>query len=165
MANDANKKLLKANSETLSKYRYILLAVNAIYLLWRAYYLYESLSKYHAAGVLLTCSVNAGCYLFLSFSASPKYAPGGALVSAGTDLSQPGVIEYTWDILYVTMFVQLTTAFFSDWFWLIYLIPPGIGFYYLWTMVIYPYISRPDAPAAPGPMDAPKQKVKYGKGR
>ena len=72
--------------------------------------------------MLLTCSVNAGCYMFLSFSASPKYAPGGALQSAGADLSQPGVIEYTWDILYVTMFVQLTTAFFSDWFWLIYLI-------------------------------------------
>ena len=50
-----------------------------------------------------------------------------------------------------------------------YLIPPCIGFYYLWTMVIYPWISRPDAPAAEpaqGDMKGGKAgRVKYAKGR
>ena len=47
-------------------------------------------------------------------------------------------------MLYVTMFVQLGSGFVSDWFWLFYLIPPAIGLYYLWTGIIYPWISRPD---------------------
>ena len=83
----------------------------------------------------------------LSRAASPKYAPlekGGQLLSGGADLSQEGVTEYTWDMLYVTMFVQLGTGFVSDLFWLIYLIPPSVAFYFLWTKVIYPWISKPD---------------------
>ena len=67
-------------------------------------------------------------------------------------------------MLYVNLFVQLTSAFISDWFWLVYLIPPSIGFYYLWTKVIYPWISKPDEePEAP--QQEKKQKVKYGKAR
>lgn len=107
--------------------------------------------------------------MLIARAAAPKYAPlekGGALISGGADLSQAGVLEYSWDMLYTTMFVQLSSAFISDWFWLLYLIPPSIGLYFLWTMVIYPWISRPD----PEPAEAPdtqgkKAKVKYGKAR
>ena len=109
----------------------------------------------------------AQCYFMLSRAASPKYAPlekGGGLVSGGADLGQAGVIEYTWDILYVTIFVQLGTGFLSDWLWLVYTIPPCIGFYYLWTMVIYPWISKPDEPEGLAQPE-PKKKVKYGKAR
>ena len=97
----------------------------------------------------------------------PKYAPldkGGALLSGGADLSQPGVTEYTWDMLFTTEFVQLTTCFVSDAFWLVYLVPPTVGFYFLWTMVIYPWISKPDE--EPQQMqEEPKRKIKYGKAR
>ena len=132
-------------------------------------YLWDSFSGWHIFGALLLTLAYAVCYFMLSRAAAPKYAPlekGGALVSGGTDLSQAGVIEYTWDMLYVTIFVQQTTAFVSDWFWLIYTIPPCIGFYYLWTMVIYPWISKPDEerPNA-AQMQEQKQKVKYGKAR
>ena len=73
-------------------------------------------------------------------------------------------------MLYVNLFVQLTSAFISDWFWLVYLIPPSIGFYYLWTKVIYPWISKPDAEvenpmAAAGRKGERATKVKYGKAR
>lgn len=134
------------------------------------YYLWATFSGWHIAGTVFTTLVYGVCYLMLSRSASPKYAPlekGGQLISGGVDLSQAGVIEYTWDMLYMTMFVQLASGFISDLFWLIHLIPPCIGFYYLWTMVIYPWISKPDEePMDPRMMqDGKKQKVKYGKGR
>jgi len=104
-------------------------------------------------------------------------------------------MEYTWDLLYVTMFVQITTCFLSDLFFLVSFVPPTIGFYYAWTMYIYPWISKPDAPpqaspsnydsvapcrapprpphAHPGPpspqgmqeIAGKKQKVKNGRGR
>ena len=44
MAGDAAKKLLKQNSATMSKYRLIILAVNAVYALYRIYYLWETFS-------------------------------------------------------------------------------------------------------------------------
>ena len=71
--------------------------------------------------------------------------------------------RYCWDMLYTSMFVQLGSGFVSDLFWLVYLIPPSVGFYYLWVKVIYPWISKPDE--EPEPMPEKKQKVKYGKGR
>ena len=120
----------------------------ALYILYRICIHYESFSGWHIAGFSLLSTVTAICYFLLSRAASPKYAPlekGGGLVSGGMDLSQAGMLEYTWDMLYTTFFVQLTTAFISDWFWLIYLIPPSMGFYYLWTKIIYPWISTPDA--------------------
>ena len=101
-------------------------------------YLQDSFTGWHIAGFSLTSTVYAVCYFVLARAAAPKYAPlekGGALVDGGADMSQAGVIEYTWDMLYTTIFVQLATCA-SDWFWLVYLIPPCVGFYFLWTRVI-----------------------------
>ena len=141
-----------------------------IYIAYRIYLLWDTFSAWHIGGFSFLSIVYAVCYFILSQAATPKYAPlekGGALISGGSDLSQPGVIEYTWDILFTTMFVQLATAFISDWFWLVGTIPPSVGCYFLWTMVIYPWISKPDEPREPMPGQGPdrKAKVKYGKAR
>lgn len=119
----------------------------ALYIAYRVVYLWDTFSAYHMVGASILAVATAVCYFMIARAASPKYAPlekGGQLVSGGSDLGQSGVLEYTWDMLYVTMFVQLTTGFISDWFWLLYLIPPCVAFYYLWTKVIYPWISKPD---------------------
>jgi len=71
---------------------------------------------------------------------------GGALLWAGSDLDSKGVLEYTWDLLYVIMFIQMATCFLSDVFFLVAFVPPAIGFYFAWTMYIYPWISKPDQP-------------------
>ena len=142
-----------------------------VYIAYRIYHLWSTFSAWHIGGFALTSIVYAVCYFILSQAAAPKYAPlekGGALISGGSDLSQPGVIEYTWDILFTTMFVQLATGFLSDWFWLVYTIPPTVGCYFLWTRVIYPWISKPDedpAAAEAAAAAGKKQKVKYGKAR
>lgn len=141
----------------------------ALYFGYRGYYLWDSFSVYHMCGAGLLTIVTMICYFMLSRAAAPTYAPlekGGGLVSGGTDMGQAGVIEYTWDMLYVTMFVQLSTGFISDLFWLVYTIPPCVAFYYAWTKIIYPWISKPDEePMSMEQMQEQKQKVKYGKGR
>jgi hypothetical protein len=43
--------------------------------------------------------------------------------------------RYAWDLLYWNILVQLGSGFVSDVFWLLHLVPPTIGFYFLWTKV------------------------------
>ena len=160
----AKKKLSKQGEEPTRALPHA--ARQALYIANRMWRLWETFSGWHMCAFAITTVAYAVCYFLLARAGSPKYAPlekGGALISGGSDLSQAGVIEYTWDMLYVTIFVQLTTGFVSDWFWLVYLIPPCIGTYYLWTMVIYPWISKPDE--EPQQVQERKQKVKYGKAR
>ena len=132
------------------------------------YYLWESFSGWHIAGLTCTMTVYVVCFSLFYASAKAKYDDKNPekLISGGTKLFEPGgVLEYTWDMLFVTMFVQLATGFLSDVFWLVHLIPPSIGFYYLWIKVIYPWISKPDPEAAPMPdqQGQGRTKVKYGK--
>lgn len=35
-------------------------------------------------------------------------------------------------MLWTAMFIQLTSGFIADVFWLLFLIPPSIGLYFLW---------------------------------
>ncbi|KAL1507087.1 hypothetical protein AB1Y20_007946 [Prymnesium parvum] len=176
MANDSAKKRVIINRELMQRYRRIILGVNALYVLFRMWYLWPSFSNWHMGGFALTSTIYAACYFMLSKAAAPKYAPlaeGGALISGGEDLGQAGVLEYTWDMLYTTLFVQLATGFLHDGFWLLFTIPPCIGVYFLWTKVIYPWISKPDSNA---PLSAEEEKrrakaeakagrVKYSKAR
>ena len=131
-------------------------------------YLWDSFSGFLIAGFVYSSIVYGVCYFLLSRAASPKYAPlekGGALISGGTDMSQAGMIEYTWDLLYTTMFVQLATGLLSDWFALVAVVPPCIGFYYAWTQYVYPWISKPDEPLDAAQEASKKQKSKYGRAR
>lgn len=147
MANEAAKKRVVKNREAMRRLVLLLLGVHALYGGYRVWYLWDSFGRAHAAGAALTTTIHGVAYAMLAMAARPKYKPlseGGALVDGGADLDQKGVLEYCWDMVYTTAFVQLTTAFVSDLFWLLMLVPPAIGLYFLWTMVIYPWISKPD---------------------
>ena len=50
--------------------------------------------------------------------ASPKYSSSGALVSAGADLTQPGLTQYMQDVIYVTWAAQLFGLIWSKGWWL-----------------------------------------------
>ena len=51
--------------------------------------------------------------------------------------------SYYHDIIYVSAFVLITTAAFSDWFWLVGLVVPGFATYKLWADIILPWIFTP----------------------
>ena len=62
------------------------------------------------------------CYTSLAFIASPSYDANGALVDGGADLTIGGMSSYYHDIIYVAVFLLVTTAVVSDWIWLIGLV-------------------------------------------
>lgn len=148
MGNDSAKKRILTNTAVLRKYNVIILAVNATYVAHRMYYLWATFSRWHIAAFVMTSLVYAVTYIaIIRKAAAARWKPlseGGALISGGDDLDQKGVLEYCWDMLYVTMLVQLGSGFISDWFWMLYTVPPGYGFYHLWVTKIYPWISKPD---------------------
>jgi hypothetical protein len=91
------------------------------------------------------------------------YDEKGELIDGGADLSIGGLSEYYFDIIYISWFVQLATAFVSDWGWAVYLVVchyktacfscvnlfstqiPLFAFYKLWGAIIKPWLTRPDA--------------------
>jgi hypothetical protein len=124
MANEANKKRVITNAALMSKWRMIILGANALYVLFRMVYLWDSFSHWHMCGFALTSIIYLATYSLLHKAAAPVYAPlaqGGALISGGEDMRQEGVIEYSWDMLWTTMFIQLTSGFISDLFWLLFI--------------------------------------------
>tara|TARA_B100000513_G_scaffold195169_1_gene125270 strand:+ start:2480 stop:3115 length:636 start_codon:yes stop_codon:yes gene_type:complete len=71
-------------------------ALQALYVLFRVYYLWDSFSRWHMGAYAAILLAYLALYSFLKLSATPKYAPlaqGGGLVSAGSDLEQKGLIE------------------------------------------------------------------------
>ena len=46
----------------------------------------------------------------------------GAILSAGENLSQPGLTESCWDVIYVTWACQVGSSIFGDSFWWFYLV-------------------------------------------
>ena len=77
-------------------------ALQALYVLFRVYYLWDSFSRWHMGAYAAILLAYLALYSFLKLSATPKYAPlaqGGGLVSAGSDLEQKGLIECVFPIL------------------------------------------------------------------
>ncbi|KAF8204925.1 hypothetical protein BJ912DRAFT_14804 [Pholiota molesta] len=62
----------------------------------------------------------------------------GTLISYGEDLNQPGVIEWCFDLLYITWTCQVGSGAFGEWFWWLYMIIPVYAVLKLWTSVISP---------------------------
>ena len=83
------------------------------------------------------------CYSSLNHHGAPTYDPAGNLIDGGSDLGLGGMTSYYHDIIYVSAFVLITTAAFSDWFWLVALIIPGFATYKLWADIILPWIFTP----------------------
>lgn len=52
--------------------------------------------------------------------AAPSYAPGGDILYGGADLTLPGATGYYFDVIYVSIMVQVATVL-TDWAWLLFL--------------------------------------------
>jgi hypothetical protein len=78
------------------------------------------------------------CYLSIAAVGRPV-VQNGSVIDGGGDLSK-GVIQYYFDILYVTGFVQILSAF-TDWGWYVFLLVPAFGLCLLVTKVILPLMA------------------------
>jgi hypothetical protein len=85
--------------------------------LYRVGYHYESFSFWHGVGLGYFVLIYYFAYRHLSGFANPQYDATGDITYPGEDLGGKGLIEYYWDIVYVSWFTQVTSMF-SNWFYL-----------------------------------------------
>ncbi|OAA38577.1 DUF788 domain-containing protein [Metarhizium rileyi] len=125
MAQKAKKDRAKSNSSALNTLHIGSLTVNVLFLL--SHFLLRSHSLV-AYGLFLTPSII--CEYVLEISGRPKYdAATGALRTAGEDLSNPGLTEYLFDLVWVTWASTIAVMLFGNWGWLLWAVVPAYGVY------------------------------------
>lgn len=138
MAGGGAKKRAEENNRTIQLIGIYILVCTAVYVLVRLWLKSSTVAWGHYAGLAATLAVNAICYLSIVAVGKPTIE-NGVVKDGGGDLSK-GVIQYYFDILYVTGFVQILSAF-TDWGWYVFLLVPAFGLYLLVTKVILPVMA------------------------
>uniref|UniRef100_K3WLJ9 Transmembrane protein n=1 Tax=Globisporangium ultimum (strain ATCC 200006 / CBS 805.95 / DAOM BR144) TaxID=431595 RepID=K3WLJ9_GLOUD len=126
MANQAAKKAAKASVSLSARLQQWILPINALYLLYRIVWHYDSVTRWTLVG-----------YAFL---VGTTYLSYSWVVSAA---EEGGSSEYAMDVLLITLFVQ-AGLLISDYFWLFFLAIPGFLLYHGGKMLLK-YVFTPDA--------------------
>ncbi|KAF9816293.1 hypothetical protein IEO21_04158 [Rhodonia placenta] len=163
MANASAKRVAQQNAQTIKNMKYGMLAAGALSLLLRMLFRKGSLSPAKLSLWLLALSNLPSIFLsrYLERIGSPRRdATTDTLISAGEDLGRPGIIEWAFDVIYITWACQVGSGVFGDWFWWLYLVIPLYAVYKLWTSAISPLLfGRPAATPDPRGDSAPKEPV------
>ncbi|PPQ77720.1 hypothetical protein CVT25_011155 [Psilocybe cyanescens] len=165
MANASGKRIANQNETTVKTLRLGMVLPTILSLVLR--FLFRKSSLPPSKGSLAIYIVTFFPAFFLSNylikQGSPRRDPTtGTLISSGEDLSQPGVTEWCFDILYITWACQMGSGAFGEWFWWLYMIIPLYAVFKLWTSVISPLVlGRGSA----GPADSTSDKEPVGSKR
>ncbi|KAI0771929.1 DUF788-domain-containing protein [Trametes elegans] len=153
MANASAKRTAQQNAETIKNLRLGLLISGALSILSRLLFRRSSLSPTQFSFWIYLLSLVPSVFLsrYLERIGSPRRDPTtGTLISAGEDLSRPGIIEWCFDVVYITWACQIGSGAFGQWVWWLYLIIPLYAIFKLWSGVISPmFFGRSAASAAP----------------
>jgi hypothetical protein len=103
----STKKIAK-NVRIVQQHGAGIMLINAFFIFLRLYRNRHTASWGHYASLVPTTATYAICYFFLQ-----------AQAVQGDELFQKGLVEYCWDMLWVTMFVQVL-ACYTDWAWVLY---------------------------------------------
>ncbi|CAO3665437.1 hypothetical protein G6F70_008635 [Rhizopus microsporus] len=163
MANASSKKIAISNKQTLTNLRKGFIIVNAIYFLWRVIYHWSSFTFSQFLLYTLTTGLTVIFYRILVASGTPTYRNDGTLVSSGDDLSAEGLTAYMFDIIYVTWFVHMTTAFISNKFWFTYLVIPAYAAYKVIPLAKSYFGNRPTNESEPAAETKSKRQAKLEK--
>ncbi|KAL4241545.1 TMEM208 family protein [Abortiporus biennis] len=154
MANASAKRVASQNAETVKKLRLGMIISSALSLAFRLFFRRGSLSPKGFAFWIYVLSLIPSIFLsrYLERIGSPRHDPTtGTLISAGEDLSRPGIIEWCFDVVYITWSCQIGSGAFGLWFWSLYLIIPLYAIYKLWGSFLGPMFRG----SAAAPEDAP----------
>ncbi|KAH7916775.1 hypothetical protein BJ138DRAFT_1139120 [Hygrophoropsis aurantiaca] len=151
MAKGAAKRIAGQNEQTIKMLKMGMLVPTVLSLLLRLLFRRGSLPP--STGSLVIYVLTYFPALFLSqylqkMGTSRRDPTTGTLISSGEDLSQPGVTEWCFDILYVTWACQIGSGAFGEWFWWLYLIIPLYAGFKVWTNLISPMMGRSSAAGA-----------------
>ncbi|KAI0091869.1 DUF788-domain-containing protein [Irpex rosettiformis] len=156
MANASAKRIASQNASTIKNLRLGTFISGALALVLRLLLRRDTLSPKSFGFWLYVLSLVPSIFLsrYLERIGSPRHDPTtGTLISAGEDLSRPGIIEWCFDVIYVTWACQVGSGAFGTWVWWLYLVIPGYACYKLWGSVISPFVlgrsSTTEAPEVP----------------
>ncbi|KAF9365128.1 hypothetical protein BGX34_011328 [Mortierella sp. NVP85] len=139
MANSSQKKIAKENAKILLSIRKGF--IWAFYILYRIVYQWNTFGLKLGLGYFTTAGIAVVLYMQINSMGRPRYNREGELVDAGEDLTQEGLVQYAFDIIYVTWFVHVTSAFWAKMWWF-YLCIPIYATWKLWNLAIKPMLSR-----------------------
>ncbi|KIM45843.1 hypothetical protein M413DRAFT_440895 [Hebeloma cylindrosporum] len=150
MANASGKRIANQNESTVKSLKLGMIFPTIISLVLRLLFRRSSLppSKTSVAIYIVTFFPAFFLSNYLIKIGNPRRDPTtGTLISYGEDLSQPGVTEWCFDILYITWACQIGSGAFGEWFWWLYMIIPLYAVFKLWTSVISPMVLGRGSPA------------------
>lgn len=148
MAGGGAKKRAEENKRTLQLIGVYIVVCSAVHAVVRLWLKQSSVAGWHYVAYAATLAAHAIAYLSMVAIARPV-VQNSTVVDGGGDLSK-GVIQYYFDLVYVTGFVQILAAF-TDYGWYVFLLVPGFAAYLLVTKVIMPVIAA--AKTEDEPMD------------
>ncbi|KAK9460785.1 uncharacterized protein V1516DRAFT_677645 [Lipomyces oligophaga] len=140
MARGSSKKQAQANIEALKSLHISAAAINGLYLL--SHFL---LRRPSSIKPYIIFSLPAWIIEYqLERIGRPKFSSSnGSLISAGEDLTQAGLTEWLFDIVYVTMIIDILAVVFGrSWVWFLYLVIPAYGSYMAYSSFIGPILKQ-----------------------
>ncbi|TCD71352.1 hypothetical protein EIP91_011123 [Steccherinum ochraceum] len=143
MANASAKRVASQNAATIKNLRLGTLVSGVLALIFRLILRRGALSPKTFAFWIYVVSLVPSIFLtrYLERIGSPRFdAATGTLISSGEDLSHAGVLEWCFDVVYVTWACQIGSGALGTWFWWFYLVIPGYAAWKLWGSVISPLV-------------------------
>ena len=125
MAKNAAKSLAVRNTARLKQTHLITLAIHVTFLLF-AFVIRRSLSLYR---YILLSAPGLAIEAYLHILATPTYGQDGNIRSAGSDLSEKGLTEFMWDVVYWTWINLIAVMVIGNWAWWLYLVVPSYAIY------------------------------------
>ncbi|BES98563.1 Protein of unknown function (DUF788) [Nesidiocoris tenuis] len=148
------KQIVEENNETLKFYRLMVLGSNAIFIAVTLIF-FDLFSFFNVAMLVMTLATHFACLYFMGYMARATFNDKNQVVDAGVDLNmEGGIAEHVKDMVILTSGTQLL-ALLSNYFWLLMLLAPGRGMFFLWKNVLAPYFFQP---ATEPEVDEKKQK-------
>lgn len=141
MAKSGAKKRLEENRATLTRLSRALTWSCVAHVLVRVIARRRTMSAWRAVLAAVTALACRWSLVSLERYARPTYGENGELLDGGESL-RGGLTEYYQDLIYVGSFALGTTTY-SDRFWLVMLVVPGVLTWLIVTKLVIPYVYAP----------------------
>ncbi|CEL57781.1 Meiotically up-regulated gene 69 protein OS=Schizosaccharomyces pombe (strain 972 / ATCC 24843) GN=mug69 PE=1 SV=4 [Rhizoctonia solani AG-1 IB] len=139
MANASAKKVAAQNEVAIRNLQMGMLIANVLHWVLRFLFCRPVLARGPTSLYILTFIPTVVLYRHLTSIGLPRKEPQtGTLISPGEDLSQSGITEWCWDIIYVTWGCAVGSSLLGNWVWWLYLVIPGYAGFKIYTKFVGP---------------------------
>ncbi|KAJ3430466.1 transmembrane protein [Anaeramoeba flamelloides] len=160
MGKKGAKKQILINNKIKKRLLYTMLISNLFYIIFKLVLRFKKTSKWCFVGLIVSDVAYFLCKKFIWGYGKPIFDQQGRVIDGGKDLSETGgMIQYFFDIIYITAFVHVTATFHSA-FWLFFLVVPCYAVYKIFVQFIWPNMKTSNE-AQP---EQPQQDFKFKKG-